>query len=263
MVPFPVGSPGAPRGRPRFRRPWRVFAVLTTTVVLWGTSVARADLIPGFAVLSNTEADIDVGFDNGVLQLGIFDEFADVEFAADEALLFVGPAARTTQPASPAFNFIGAGAGNPVWIIPQAFNSQVLFLGLDTGELPPGTIDSGVLALRAVRGPGQFSAWQTDAFGNPTFFISTFEGGITAADAIPLPDASDAHFNYGFTATGLYEIDFQAVALTPGGATITSEVTTFHFGVEEIPVAVPEPASSTLLALGAGTLLLWARRRRG
>jgi surface-anchored protein len=230
--------------------------VVTAALTMAGPCAARADLI----LLTREHVDLDIRFEGGALELGLHDEDNDRELAADEGFLFVGPAARTTQPADPRFNFLGAGAGNPVWVLPQVQNPSLLFFGIGTEEIDDGTFrnDEVTLSLRGVRGPGQFSLWATDAFGSPVVFLATSDG-ITPNDLIRVPTSSEVHFNSGFTAPGLYEIDFQASAVLPNGTPVSSEVTTYFFGVEAV---VPAPASLTLLALGCGLAVPLLRRRR-
>jgi len=229
-------------------------AALVLVVVPWAA-------FAGPVTIGKGHLDIEVLFESGQLRLGIHDEDQDLEFAADEVRLQVGLLARTTQPANPAFAFLGAGAGNPVWILPQQENPELLFLGFDTEELDAGNFvgDLVTVALRVVRGPGQFSVWQTDAFGNPSVFYATADG-IGAGDVINRPVGTHDDFNFGFTAAGIYEIDLQALAELPGGGTILGEVTTFTFEVLGDPQVVPEPSAWALLGIG-GSLYFVGRRR--
>jgi surface-anchored protein len=229
-------------------------------VGLFAAAPTRA--LGGIVVLSTEHVDVDIAFKAGKFELGVHDETNDVEYAANQALLFVTPAAQTVQPANPAFNFIGAGAGNPVWVLSQVQNPLTLLLGTDTEEIPDGTFqgDTLTLSLIDVRGPGFFSVWATDAFGNPIVQMAT-SNGISPADRMILSTNTHNDWNWGFTAVGFYEVDFQATAVLPGGATVASEVTTYFFAVG---TAVPEPGSTALVGLGAvGLLVALARRWKG
>lgn len=241
-----------------------VFGTLSA-VLLAAAAAPQAQAGPIVNVLGPGEVDIAVEFEDGEFELKLEIEATGAEFDPADTLLFVGPAARTTQPAGAQFAFLGAGAGNPVWIIPEIENPAVLYLGLEP-EVEPGDLVGNIrVGFVDVRGPGQFSVFQADPLGGPpVVFVSTFLGGLTAADAFFLPvNSGDVHLNYAFTATGLYEVDIVLSGFRGPGMTnpVTSEVFTLTFGVETTGVAaVPEPAGCGLLAVG-GALALWRRRR--
>ncbi|MBA4065782.1 MAG: hypothetical protein C0501_19105 [Isosphaera sp.] len=239
-----------------------VFGTLAA-VLLAAAAAPRAGA--AMIVLGPGEVDIAITFEGGQLGLVLAVDDTGDEFDPADALLFVGPAARVTQPPGAQFAFLGAGAGNPVWIVPQIEDPDILYLGIkpedEVGDNLVGNVRIGFVAAR---GPGEFSVFQADAFGGITVFASTVLGGLTADDAFFLPvDSGDVHLNYAFTATGLYEVDIvlSGILQGPEGTPVTSEVFTLTFGVETTGVAaVPEPASCGLLAVGG--VLAWRRGRR-
>jgi surface-anchored protein len=90
---------------------------------------------------------------------------------------------------------------------------------------------------------GNFSMWDSDSFGNPTFYFSTADG-ISDLDVYHPPVAgSHGHFNWGFTQPGTYELTFQFEGThnTDGFKTASG---TFEFQVS----TVPEPAQTGLFA---------------
>lgn len=233
--------------------------IKTTTCVI---AVFCCLLSSAFAdVYTSGHGDIAVAYENGQLELhwhispdGVVDG-APVgnspdgrEFAPGDLMAFVSDPAFA-RPDGDIWNPIGTGAGEDVWFLPQSgsvANTQGKpFLGLNE-ELDDADWSNLQWSITSLVGPGEFSLWQ-DGF-SPSFKVSSVDG---------LPDpfvSGHDHFNWGFTAPGLYEVGF-----TYSGDHVTdgfqSDSETFRF-----LVAVPEPGS--LAALGIGALGFLTRRRR-
>ena len=78
-----------------------------------------------------------------------------------------------------------------------------------------------------------------------------------------LTEGGHAHANWGFTQPGYYQIAFRySGILAATGAQIESPAVTYHFGVEAMPAAVPEPATFWLTLAGICLLALFRRRAR-
>jgi surface-anchored protein len=226
---------------------------------------AAAQIGPGTPRLTTEHVDIAIGFSGGTWDLHLHDEDNNLEIEPDEAVLFAGPAALRSRPAGSQFDFLGVPAGSNIWVLPQGQNPLLLFLGIAGEEIAPGIFQNNqvTLSLVAVNGPGQFSVWQTDAFGDPVVRMAT-ANGITAGDSLPVAVGGHDHYNFGFTARGLYEVQFEAFGtLAATGARSASGPVTYYFEVDPLPAssAAPEPASLLLLTAGIGAAGL-ARRRR-
>ena len=205
--------------------------------------------------------DVGVVYEDGAwnLHIGQHEAVPPMEYAPNEALLGVDIlGAQATVPAGAPFSFLGS-AGSAVWILPQAQNPALLFLGFGTEELASGVFvdDAVTLSLRAVRAPGQFSVYTVGPLGNPSVWMNSGDG-ITSADTIALAAGGHEHVNWAFSTPGVYEVDFEAAGtLADGGVFTSSGPVTYTFTVS----SVPEPGSFTLLALG-GVGLLWQCRHR-
>ena len=261
-------------------------------------SVIGPLVMTGSAHASNYELDLHLHSE----------EIDPPEAAADAALLPVVAAAKTTRPVSSVYDFTGAAAGGPLWLLPKNQNQSVLFLSVGTEELLPADFTGSLTwTLTSVTGsnggvaPGVFSVWNVDNFANVIPLMSTASGAGTP-NAFNVAAGTHTHFNYGFTAPGLYNVEFSVSAplasALGGGSAVGSA--TYSFGVfdtgsdysypPEVPwtyegqsfsvalvgnehidmgvglVAVPEPSTFALSALGAVTLLglrLGRHRRQG
>ena len=233
---------------------------LITTVYFWLCQTSQA-LIP-------ITSHIDVEFDylgNGEWREQLYgggksnDDLSEGALPSDTAFIVVpdiewqpGPAnrgARFNRPSSASWNFTGAEAGAPLWILTQSDNS-IAWPGIENnhGASRVASYSSDdprvsslsrhwiVLRLSDVhyvgKGQGHFALWQS-GFGSNTVWASTSEGGITRDDAFFSLENGHDHANWGFSDLGLYVIDLYAEAyLGPGKTNLTeSEVMPVIFAV--------------------------------
>jgi surface-anchored protein len=215
-----------------------------------------------------TTQHVDLAFDliGGTWELS--SEAGDgIDFAPHQTLQYVHPEAAAVRPAGSQWDFIGTGAGQPFYLLPQNQNPNLLFLGAAAEETPTGTFASYVepdprpntplalpwitLRLVDVRGPGHFSAWQSGQFGQTTVWMSSAQNGIDPTDKLLMLEGGHAHYNWAFTAPGFYEIDVQASGYLGPGQTnqTTSPITTFYFSVDDLlKVTSITPTESGFLA---------------
>ena len=101
------------------------------------------------------------------------------------------------------------------------------------------------ITLTGITGPGSFVMWQ-DGFPNPTIFADS------VGDSFTLAPGSHTHFNWGFAAQGIYQLEFAISGNhVADGFQTASGIYTFE--------VIPEPSALLLGALGGLALL---RRRR-
>jgi surface-anchored protein len=201
----------------------------------------------GVTVVDMTRINIDINYDTETgWDLGAHDELQDIFYAADGVLFYASKADRRTVPDDPDFAFLGANPGDTVWILPQVFDPGRLSVGVSAEGISDGTFASYYerdprvqseapwvrVSLIEVRGPGEVSVWQNDAFGRPVVWMATSDG-ITEDDAVFIYSGRDSDFNWAFTAAGIYEVDVAASAYLPGEREpVRSDVVTYSFGVE-------------------------------
>jgi surface-anchored protein len=178
----------------------------------------------------------------------------DTEFEVGELELVV--VGNTTREPGAEWSPVGISAGLGFWLLPQTEIIGQPFSGIGAEELDPmdwnGSIRISLSSMAAPVG-GQFSLWQLDSFDMPQFFMSTFDGGITASDYFDIPAGGHAHFGWGFTELGVYDLtfNFSGDHVTDGLKTASG---TYRFNV------IPEPSTGLMGLFGIG--LLWRRKRQ-
>lgn len=211
-------------------------------------------------VLSSDHADLGVGFDGGDWELfvGLDDENdpnAHIEREPDEVIIFGDDSIQEIS-GQGSFTFLG-NAGQPVWIFPQTENPSAVFLGIDTDEVAAADFTGPIdLTLTGITGPGDFVLFQFDQFLNPTVLLDSANG----INSLSVPLESHGHYNWAFTAEGLYQLEFMASGILNDGfdTASMSDATAFNFGINQ----VPEPSTYALL-FGAAVLgFVIARRRK-
>jgi surface-anchored protein len=202
-------------------------------------------------VFNAGELDLEVAFD-GAFEIALLDEGAMREVEPGDALLQGLPPVKTPVPPGSEFTFLGA-EGDPVWILPQAEQEGLLFLGIAGDEISGGTFqgDSVNLKLVGVRGPGNVFLYSEDGFGTPNAPFFDTADGIDGNDVFPVAVGGHSHQNWGFTAPGVYKVAVQAEGVAvAGGQTITSPVAEFTFEVLDFLAGVRQSAMPNTLSIG-------------
>jgi surface-anchored protein len=82
--------------------------------------------------------------------------------------------------------------------------------------------------------------WQTDEFGDPTVWVAT--AGNQNPDLFFTAPGGHIDYNWAFTAPGNYDMDIVASAFLPDFTPVYSDVTRYHFQVDDTPGSLPQGA---------------------
>ena len=195
--------------------------------------------------------------------LGANSNLGEGEYDPSEIITVVPASQKTAALDDASYNSMtGTTAGSAIWMLPESSVAGVPFLGFGTEELDGVDFPSGIqFTLDSVTSPsgnGDLSVWQTGSFGAFDFYYSTANelGTVNGDNVLTVPAGEHAHYNWGFTESGIWQ-----VVLTASGEHATdgflSSTKTYTFNV------VPEPAVSAI-ALGILSLAfcLFRLRRR-
>jgi surface-anchored protein len=193
--------------------------------------------------LDEGEVDIGIAYEAGDWDLHAHDEGTDIEYKPDEVTLVAKSGAKSVIPNDPAFAFLGT-PGDPIWVLPQVEDPNLLFLGLATEEIEDGVFvgDEIDLALVSVSGPGDLFVYTTDTFGDPQDIYFNSADGIDGSDSVTIPAGNHQHVNWAFSAAGNYDIGFEASGTLVAGNVFTSSgEVVYDFQV--VPNPDPTPPS--------------------
>ncbi|MDO8183968.1 choice-of-anchor M domain-containing protein [Conexibacter sp. JD483] len=158
---------------------------------------------------------------DGRLTIGLHDDSGEngsVERDPGEVLLHAKPESEVEIPAGidPAFYAVWGPAGSKVWLLPQTQNPDLLWAGWSSETIPDGTFSGNAITWRllSVSGPGWLKIFDDSPFGLPQMKL---DGSGPLPVSTEMRTATHAHFNWLFSAKGLYRIRFE-VSATPAGA---------------------------------------------
>ena len=232
-------------------------AALCVALMIFGPSLAAADTV---TTLSSGHADIfeveyeQIADETPTLHLGVHTDAGHYEPA--DVLLQVKNAAYTSTTGLPAQ--ITALLGSNAWILPadteQAATLGVLEAGVARAGFP---VEAGAVTFTLLSSgssnPGNFALF-TSSTSNALRLSAI--GGTVGTGSFSL-SSGHTHFNWGFSAPGIYTFGMQASYTDPTYGLLQSPVETYTFEV------VPEPSSVVLAGLGAAGVLAagWRGRR--
>lgn len=229
-------------------------------VVLVLAGSACADVVSS-VVISDAHVDCNISFDSvNKFSLGPRDADEGIQYSDSRAVLYGSPATIRTRTGNEIgdFSFLGVNIGEHYWRLPQIQAVGQLFLGVAAYGVSNGELDSydatvesngrvtGVgtwsrVRLIGISGPGHFSGWQSGSEG-PKVFIASF-GGIQTSDCFWSLASGHAHYNWGFSKTGNYDIQFRILGhendnAATIGQEISSQLFCLHYGIDSYPAIV-------------------------
>ncbi len=191
---------------------------------------------PKILTSGHTDLAIDYSADADAWDVHVGSDSLEESYDAGDVILQVNGEAMTTVPADAKFDFLGT-AGDPVWILPEAQNEELLYLGYGGDGIPEGLFDGDQVRvkLKSVTGPGEFLSYRVDGFGNPQVLFNSRDG-VTDADLATVQAGGDAHLNWAFTQPGDYSVVVEASATVAGTTnTLASGPVTYAFSVIRPP----------------------------
>lgn len=188
--------------------------------------------------------DLSITYDpgNGGWNTGIFDYDRNTFLAPDAIIFEAGDAGKDVIPSGQPWDQIGE-AGEPVWILPEIFEADQVYLGFGTQNMPRGVFTGGLsnrgridIRLISVTGSGvdaggTVTMWQA---GFPPIVHYATGDGIGDEDALlDVPGGTHSHYNWAFSKPGDYIVNFEVsgeLTETYGGG-LTSTEASYHFRV--------------------------------
>lgn len=198
---------------------------IATAIVIGAAGTASAEPI------STGHVDVvDVDFASGALTVQALVNGVERDPATVELVVLRG--ARTTVPNNAAYSFLGA-PGDPVWILPQTQNVNLLWPGWNATDVPGGVFQSNTLQMSLTGVTGGELAIYSTGLGGPTVLLDSDDGaaGNGLPDTRPLATGAHTHANWAFSSAGTYTVTFQVSGTLTNGTTI-SDNATYAFTVQ-------------------------------
>lgn len=219
-------------------RPSRLVAVLATVLAMLFAAV-----VPAHATVTLDVGHVDgvwVTVANGNVNWTVGDHNGGGTTERDPAdvLLRAKPETETVVGASPKPACLGT-PGNPVWILPQIQNENLLWLGwngesIGTGVLVNNDITLTINAASNVRPPsgsgGVLCVYKKVGLTTTKLFDSS--ASFPQSTTFKSDSTGHTHVNWAFTASGTWAVDFTVTATPVGGGSAQSVTKTLTFSVD-------------------------------
>lgn len=272
-------TPSTLIGEKSYRTASRIFHIIVAAFLALPAGVAYAEEPPDQTldenqpvVVGQTElraGHVDIGprYRDGAWTIQVHDDTVvpPVWRPLNDVVLRIGDNAVQPVPDDPAYAFLGQQPGQPVYVVPQTQNLDIVWVGWNTQD--PNTmkaISRGVtMSLTGVQGPGRLSVYlQSGTLGAPDVLWDS------AAKPYPQPlwveTNTHTHANWIFSAPGVYLVNIDISADLLDGKTVhASGAIRFAIG-DKTPAAdafaavfdqppPPNPAGDTPTAAAEGT----------
>jgi surface-anchored protein len=201
---------------------------------------------PTFPTLGDSggidHVDLYVTYDAGAvppLAVLVQDDDQSIIYASNEVVLVATEACQFTLDGFdvPELSLTN---GQTFWWFRQVEPPQgTLFPGFEVVGIPSGTFSGPLsLAVVALEGPGGFFIWQDLQVGGIDLKVDS-RNGLDGNDKVPVLASGHDHYNWGFTAAGVYCVTFRVEGTLAAGGTLSSLATTFVFHVQPLGVVTP------------------------
>ncbi|KUL31870.1 choice-of-anchor M domain-containing protein [Streptomyces regalis] len=141
-------------------------------------------------------------------------------YEPDEVVMHVRPAAKRKIPEG--YDFLGI-PGDAVWWLPLQQNAGIVWPGWNTTEFAKADLDGRVsFRLDSVQGPGNIAMFHNNAMGVPVVSLNSGDG---LPDAHTLGAGTHSHFDWVFSAEGVYRTTFTVSATLADGTKVSDTET--------------------------------------
>ncbi|MER6527335.1 choice-of-anchor M domain-containing protein [Streptomyces sp. NPDC001508] len=141
-------------------------------------------------------------------------------YEPSKVVLHVRPAAK--RKIQEGYEFLGT-AGDAVWWLPLQQQAGLLWPGWNTQEYARNDIADRIsFRLDSVQGPGNVAMFHTNATATTVVSLNSGDG---LPDAHTLKPGTHSHFNWAFTAEGVYRTTFTVSATLADGTKVSDRET--------------------------------------
>ncbi len=225
----------------------------TATLVVALASASAAFAVPTVQYVSG-HTDVAVRTNGGELEF-FFEhtgntvlvdaEPGDLVDTLERTYVRVPSSSSAPRPSDPQWDFLGVGPNETIWFLPQSNVAGVPYFGVGAEELSVldwvGPLQWTVESVDAPDG-ASFSIWQTTTGGQAAPFVVSADG---TPDTFAVPVGSHSHYNWGFTAEGVYRVELTAVGERTGGGIAETSATLWFAVGDDTVIAPPCPGDAT------------------
>jgi len=218
-------------------------------------------VMPAPAVTSLSEGHVDifeVHYDSTPspveFTLHIHDHATENHFEPGDVILQVNESSYFASP-SGLVGVLGASS----YILPASQEAGMLYGGI-SADGPLGVFQNNRFRIQMVSAgsgnPGNFALYRFSGGGTLQVGLQSL-GGSVSVNEVTVPIGGHEHWNWGFSAPGIYTFEFKGLGTKSVDLSILEtapEIFTFH--------VIPEPSSGALVLAGTAVVLAVRRMRR-